>query len=99
MPHKPFPGQTDLGDVTFSPGAARRSSSPPRPLPAPRSRTRVGVGGIVGVDIEPVAREAALRDRPGAYDHYIVGDLASLPAAELASIAAMEPTAVLSRSQ
>ena len=59
---------------------------------------RVGVGRIVGVDIEPAARKAALRDRPGAYDHYIVGDLASLPEAELASIAAMELTAVLALS-
>lgn len=59
---------------------------------------RVGIGQVVGVDIEPAARKAALRDRPGAYDHYIVGDLASLPAAELASIAAMEPTAVLALS-
>ncbi|MGI8807872.1 MAG: class I SAM-dependent DNA methyltransferase [Acidimicrobiales bacterium] len=59
---------------------------------------RIGIGRVVGVDIEPAAREAALRDRPGAYDHYIVGDLASLPAGELASVAAMEPTAVLALS-
>jgi len=59
---------------------------------------RVGIGRVIGVDVEPVARKAALRDRPGVYDDYIVGDLASLPVEELASIAAMEPTAVLALS-
>ena len=30
---------------------------------------------VVGVDIFPEAKEAALRDRPGVYDHYCVADL------------------------
>ena len=32
---------------------------------------------LVGVDIFPEARQAALRDRPGVYDHYCVADLTS----------------------
>jgi len=56
---------------------------------------RIGVGHIVGVDLEPQAREAACRDRPEVYDDYLVGDLAVLPDAKLA---ALEPTAVLALS-
>ena len=40
---------------------------------------RLGVPYVVGLDLEPVAREAAGRDRPGAYDDYLVGDLGALP--------------------
>ena len=161
MPHQPSPGQADLGDITFSPGAEDWIEFGPAharqrvgfhdyaalyAVPGLYERVfrdelgmctaqqvvglyaealgqlcgqpenervldlgagnglggeelrRVGIGRVVGVDIEPVARKAALRDRPGAYDHYIVGDLASLPEAELASIAAMELTAVLALS-
>ncbi len=36
-----------------------------------------GVGHVVALDIEPAARAAALRDRPGVYDDYLVGDLAA----------------------
>lgn len=35
---------------------------------------RGGVGRVVGVDSLPAAREAALRDRPGVYADYVVGD-------------------------
>lgn len=48
----------------------------------------IGVGGMVGVDIIPEAREAALRDRPDVYDAYHVADVTSLSPAlhrELAS--------------
>ena len=38
-----------------------------------------GVGSVVGLDLEPVAREAALRDRPGVYDDYLVADLGADP--------------------
>lgn len=38
-----------------------------------------GVDMIVGIDILPEAREAALRDRPGVYDDYLVADLSNLP--------------------
>ena len=34
-----------------------------------------GVGELVGVDLEPMARTAAERDRPGVYPDYLVGDL------------------------
>jgi predicted TPR repeat methyltransferase len=38
---------------------------------------RQGVARIVGTDILPAARDAALRDRPGVYDEYYDLDLAS----------------------
>ncbi|KAA9154495.1 methyltransferase domain-containing protein [Amycolatopsis acidicola] len=41
---------------------------------------RVGPAHLVGVDIIPEAREAALRDRPDVYDAYHVADLTNLPA-------------------
>jgi predicted TPR repeat methyltransferase len=37
-----------------------------------------GVGAMVGVDIIPQARKAALRDRPGIYTDYIVADMTRL---------------------
>jgi predicted TPR repeat methyltransferase len=36
---------------------------------------RTGAVGVIGVDILAEAREAALRDRPGVYDEYLVDDL------------------------
>lgn len=36
---------------------------------------RAGVARIVGVDALPAARAACMRDRPGVYDGYLVGDL------------------------
>lgn len=33
-----------------------------------------GVGRVVGIDALPAAREASLRDRPGVYADYVVGD-------------------------
>ncbi len=38
----------------------------------------LGVARIVGVDIIPEAREAAYRDRPTAYDDYVVADFTQL---------------------
>lgn len=38
-----------------------------------------GVSRLVGVDIIARARDAALRDRPGLYDHYYVADFCDLP--------------------
>jgi predicted TPR repeat methyltransferase len=35
-----------------------------------------GVGDVVGLDVLAAAREACLRDRPGIYRDYLVGDLA-----------------------
>jgi len=59
---------------------------------------RVGIGHVFGVDIEPQARAATCRDRPGVYDDYRVCDLADLSEAKLATLAALEPTAVLALS-
>ncbi len=56
-----------------------------------------GVGGVVGLDREPAARVAAERDRPGAYDAFLVADLAGGPEV-LARVAAHAPTAVLAIS-
>ena len=39
---------------------------------------RDGVARVVGVDALPAAREACLRDRPGLYDDYVVGDFEQL---------------------
>ena len=39
----------------------------------------VGVDTVVGVDIIPAAKEAALRDRPDVYDDYRVTDLTDIP--------------------
>lgn len=39
---------------------------------------RLGVARIIGADIIPEAHEACLRDRPGLYDDYLVGDFAVL---------------------
>lgn len=38
-----------------------------------------GVGRVVGLDLEPAARRATHRDRPGAYDEYLVADLSASP--------------------
>lgn len=37
----------------------------------------LGVGTVVAIDNEPVAAAAAARDRPGVYEDYVIGDLAS----------------------
>jgi SAM-dependent methyltransferase len=38
---------------------------------------RGGVSRVVGVDALPAARTACMRDRPGVYTSYLIGDLAS----------------------
>ncbi len=43
---------------------------------------RLGADHLVGVDIIPEARDAALRDRPGVYDDYLVVDLTDPTPAE-----------------
>jgi len=42
-------------------------------------RREIGAEVVVGLDLEPVARDAAQRDRPGVYDEYVIADLASSP--------------------
>lgn len=55
----------------------------------------IGVGRIVGLDIEPAARAAALRDRPAVYDDYLVGDLGAWPPERLAALGENDFTAVI----
>ncbi len=43
-----------------------------------------GVRSVVGVDLLPEARFAALRDRPGVYDDYVALDICDMTAAERA---------------
>jgi predicted TPR repeat methyltransferase len=45
-----------------------------------------GAARVVGVDILPAARDAAERDRPGAYDAYYVADLADTGGPTLAAL-------------
>lgn len=58
----------------------------------------LGVGLLVGVDLEPIARDAAERDHPGVYDGYLIGDVGAWSDRELGELAAHEPTAVLALS-
>jgi hypothetical protein len=58
----------------------------------------LGVGRLVGVDLEPTARTAAERDRPGVYDDYLVGDLGAWPEAELDRLRRLRPTALVALS-
>jgi SAM-dependent methyltransferase len=37
-----------------------------------------GVERLVGLDLEPMARTGATRDRPGLYDDYLIGDLTTM---------------------
>jgi hypothetical protein len=58
----------------------------------------LGVGELYGVDLEPMARTAALRDRPEVYDEYLVGDLGVWSETELGRLKRHDPTAVLALS-
>jgi hypothetical protein len=49
---------------------------------------------VLGTDIVPAAREAALRDRPGVYDGYLTLDLLALSDAERREVAALELNAL-----
>lgn len=63
-----------------------------------RALRDAGVGALVGVDLEPMARTAAERDRPGVYDDYLVGDLGAWSEAELDRLRAYGPTAMVALS-
>ena len=54
----------------------------------------VGLHPVLGTDIVPAAREAALRDRPGLYDEYLTLDLLALTEAERAAVAALGANAL-----
>ncbi len=59
---------------------------------------QAGVGRLVGLDLEPMARVAAERDRPGTYHDYLVGDLGAWSDAELERLREQRPTALLALS-
>jgi SAM-dependent methyltransferase len=42
-------------------------------------RREIGPATVVGLDLEPAAREAAERDRPETYDEYLIADLGASP--------------------
>jgi predicted TPR repeat methyltransferase len=48
-----------------------------------------GLHPVLGSDIVPSARDAALRDRPGLYDQYLTLDLIALSDAERATVTAL----------
>lgn len=56
----------------------------------------LGVGAVVGLDALPAAREACLRDRPGIYLDYLVGDLASPTPQLLARLCGLHLTGLVS---
>jgi len=58
----------------------------------------LGVGELYGVDLEPMARIAAERDRPGTYDDYLVGDLGAWTDEESQPLTRHQPTALLALS-
>jgi predicted TPR repeat methyltransferase len=51
----------------------------------------IGVERQVGIDIIPEAREAAMRDRPGLYEHYLVANMCDLGEQEEARLLETEP--------
>jgi predicted TPR repeat methyltransferase len=57
---------------------------------------RLGVARLVGIDILPEARDAALRDRPAVYDAYHVADLTNPSDALLAELAGWQLNCVVS---
>jgi hypothetical protein len=56
----------------------------------------LGVSAIIGLDALPAARAASLRDRPGVYRDYLVGDLAAGDPQLLADIRRHRPNALIS---
>jgi hypothetical protein len=56
----------------------------------------IGVPTIIGFDALPAARAACLRDRPGVYRDYLLGDLAAGEPRLLADIRRHRPTALVS---
>ncbi len=53
-----------------------------------------GLHPVLGTDIVPSAREAALRDRPGLYDEYLTLDLLALTDDERAAVTALHANAL-----
>ncbi len=53
-----------------------------------------GLRPVVGIDVEPEARTATLRDRPGLYDLVLTADVAALAPADAGAIRALRPNAL-----
>jgi predicted TPR repeat methyltransferase len=53
-----------------------------------------GLRPVVAVDLEPEARAATLRDRPGLYDLVLTGDIAALDETDAAAVRALRPNAL-----
>lgn len=56
---------------------------------------QVGAEKILGIDILPEAREAALRDRPHVYTDYLVADLCAPPADVVGRIRELRPNVLV----
>ncbi len=56
----------------------------------------LGADQVLGVDIIEAAAEAAERDRPDAYDDYLVADLTALGAEERRALEAFRPNCLMS---
>ena len=56
----------------------------------------IGVRTIIGIDALPAARAACLRDRPGVYRDYLIGDLAAAEPELLTALQGHAPTALIS---
>jgi SAM-dependent methyltransferase len=54
----------------------------------------LGMRPVVATDLEPAARDAAMRDRPGVYDAYLTTDLIALSPAEQRTIRELTPNAL-----
>jgi hypothetical protein len=58
------------------------------------AQAALGLNPVVGVDILPEARLAALRDRPGLYDLYLSTDLRELDTGAVREVHALAPNAL-----
>jgi predicted TPR repeat methyltransferase len=53
-----------------------------------------GLQPVLAIDTEPAARAAAIRDRPGLYEAYLMADVLALTPAEVRTIRALAPDAL-----
>ena len=56
----------------------------------------IGVSSVIGLDAVAAARAASMRDRPGVYRDYLVGNLAAAPDELLARLRGHRPNALIS---
>jgi hypothetical protein len=54
----------------------------------------LGLRPVIATDLEPAARQAALRDRPDVYDAYLITDLVALSPGQERAITALAPNAL-----